>query len=116
MLQPFLAVFRLLREERVEADKVWQLLLVAQRNHALRCARRRESHHGLVDRPDRFNIERAIGQPLADLFSGKAAALDGHQSVQDAQDGSVRDGDHSCIREPAALLAAFQKRKAVGIE
>ena len=36
VLQPFLPVVRLLREQRVEADEVRQLLLVAQRDHALR--------------------------------------------------------------------------------
>ena len=70
-----------------------------------------EAHHRLVDRADLLDVERAVGEPLADL--GRRV-LDGHQVLQDPQEAAVGDGQHA--RGVVGGAAAFEEGERVGVE
>ena len=70
-----------------------------------------EAHHGLVDRADLLDIERAVGQPLARA----AFRLQRHQSFEDAQNAAVGDRRARAACRPR-LGAPFEERKLIRIE
>ena len=52
----------------------------------------REAHHGLVDRADLLDVERAVGQALA---RRRPCTCERHQPFEDAQDAAVGDRQHA---------------------
>ena len=79
--------------------KIGLLLLAGGARHAPRRAARGEAHHGLVDAADLFDIERAVGQPLAD-FLAREVRPSRSSARQDAQNAAVRDRQHVAVARP----------------
>ena len=72
----------------------------------------REAHHGLVDRADLLDVERAVGQPLAHARRCACSVISPSRMrrTQPSETGSTRG------RHRSAVVAPFEEGKGVRIE